>query len=152
MKLYLEITKMTFGEDNIEHDIIRGMLNKEFFGYDEVIELPDDDKFIQDTLRETKEGIVFDIREKDTWWGFPLYQVIEGKIVPFNWEDYSYFSGADRRNTLARRINQLYNPSSELKVLRKTFEFVLNELNLSYPIFDKYNKKVNDIIDKNPKN
>ena len=34
MKLYLSITKMNFEEDNIEHNIIRGMLGKEFAGYD----------------------------------------------------------------------------------------------------------------------
>lgn len=152
MKLYLEITKMTFKEDNIEHNIIRGILDKEFLGYDEIIELPDNDKFIQDTFRETKEGIVFDIREQGTWWGFPLYELKNGKITPFDYIQYKYFTDADRRNMLARRINQLYNPSSEAKILRKTLKHIMDILDMEYPdFFKKYNGKIEIIINKNSK-
>lgn len=152
MKLYLEITKMTFEEDNIEHNIIRGILNEEFLGHDEMIELPDDDKFIQDTMRKTKEGIVFDIREKNTWWGYPLYELKDGKIIPFDYTKYTYFTDTDRRNMLAKKINQIYNQPSELKTLRKTLKYIMDTLNIEYPdFFKKYNNKVEAIINKNPK-
>ena len=153
MKLYLTITKMIFKEDNIEHNIIRGILNEEFLGYDEIVELPDDDKFIQDILRETEEGTVFDIREKNTWWGFPLYELKDGKIVPFDYSQYAYFADTNRRNVLAKNINQLYNPSAEAKILRKTFKYVMDTLDIEYPdFFKRYNDKVEAVIDKNPKN
>lgn len=153
MKLYLEITKMNFVEDDIEHNIIRGILNEEFLGYDEIIELPDNDKFIEDTLRGTKEGIVFDIREKDTWWGYPLYELKNGRIISFDYTRYKYFTDTNRRNMLARRINQLYNPSSEIKILRRTLKYIMDVLNMEYPDnFRKYNNKVEAIINRNPKN
>ena len=142
---------MTF-EDNIEHNIIRGILNEDFLGYDEIVELPDDDKFIQDTLRETEEGIVFDIREQGTWWGYPLYELKDGKIIPFNYKDYQYFADTNRRNMLAKRINQLFNPSSEAKILRKSLKKILDHLGIVDEDFEKYNSKVNEIIKKNPKN
>ena len=150
MKLYLEITKMTF-EDNIEHNIIRGILNEDFLGYDEIVELPDDDKFIQDTLRETDEGIVFDVREKDTWWGYPLYELKNGKIKSFDYTQYAYFADTDRRNMLAKKIHRLYNPSSEAKILRKAIKILFDELNVECPKFQKYYNKIEDVINKNPK-
>lgn len=144
---------MNFVEDDIEHNIIRGILNEEFLGYDEIIELPDNDKFIEDTLRGTKEGIVFDIREKDTWWGYPLYELKNGRIISFDYTRYKYFTDTNRRNMLARRINQLYNPSSEIKILRRTLKYIMDVLNMEYPDnFRKYNNKVEAIINRNPKN
>lgn len=164
MKLYLSIKKMTFKEDNIEHNIINGILNKEYLGYDEIVEIPDDDKFIKDTMRiiykkdnkrEDTDEIdykVFDIREKNTWWGFPLYELKDGKIVSFDYSQYVYFAGTDRRNILAGIINELYNPSSELKILRKTLKYIMDELNLSYPdYFDIMYAKIENIIQRNPK-
>lgn len=164
MKLYLKITKMNFEEDNIEHNIIRGMLDKEFLGYDEIIELPNDDKFIKDTLKiiykkdkkgeDTKEmeRRAFFVREQKTWWGFPLYELKDGEIIPFDYTKYNYFANTNRRNTLAKKINQLYNPPSELKILRKTLKFLMDNLNIPYPdFFKKYNDKIETIINKNPK-
>jgi len=163
MKLYLSIKKMIFEEDDIEHNIINGMLDKEYLGYDEIIELSDDNKFIKDTLKiiykkddkgkdtEEIERNVFDIREKNTWWGFPLYELKDGKIISFDCSRYAYFSNTDRRNMLAQKINQLYNPSSEKKILRKTLKFILKELKLDCPDFLLYNEKVEEIIEKNPK-
>ncbi len=165
MKLYLNITKMNFEEDNIEHNIIRGMLDKEFLGYDEIVELPDNDKFIKETMKKiykknkdnkkTKEfeETVFDIREKNTWWGFPLYELKDGEIIPFDYTEYAYFANTNRRNILAKKINQLYNPPSELKILRKTLKHLMDTLGIPYPdFFKKYNDKVEEIINENPKN
>ena len=142
---------MTF-EDNIEHNIIRGILNEDFLGYDEIVELPDDDKFIQDTLRETEEGIVFDIRERNTWWGFPLYELKDGKIIPFDHAKYAYFADTNRRNMLAKKISEIYNPPSEMKILRKALKYIMNELKLKCPEeFSIMDKKIEEIIKKNPK-
>lgn len=152
MKLYLTITKMNFSEDNIEHCIIRGILNKEFIGYDEIVELPDDDEFIKSTIRETKEGIVFDIKEKNTWWGLPLYELKDGAIINFDYTQYAYFANTNRRNMLAAKINELYNPSAEAKLVRKTLKKILDHLEIIDEDFEKYNSGVNEIIEKNPKN
>lgn len=163
MKLYLSIKKMNFEEDDIEHNIINGALDKEYLGYDEIVELPNNDKFIKDTMKyiykkdekgeNTKEieRKAFDIREKNTWWGFPLYEFKNGKIIKFDYTKYSYFNNTERRMMLTFKINELYNPSSEFKRLRKTLKFILDNLRLDYPDFLLYNKKVEEIIEKNPK-
>jgi len=164
MKLYLSIKKMNFKEDDIEHSIIDGMLDKEFLGYDEIVELPDDDKFIKDTLRiiykkdkEDKdtdeiEGRVFDIREKKTWCGFPLYELKNGEIVPFDYTRYAYFASTKRRVILGEKISNLYNIFSESKIQRKTLSYIMDNLQIPYPdYFKKYNDKIEAIINKNPK-
>lgn len=164
MKLYINIKKMNFEEDNIEHNIISSMSDKEFYGYDVSIELPNDDKFIQDTLKikykkdkndkDTKEieNKMFKIREDKTWWSFPLYEIIDNKIVPFNYKNYQYFMNTDRRIALASKINKIYNKSSETKILRKTFKYIMDNLEIPYPdFFGKYNKKVEEVINKSPK-
>lgn len=157
---------MTFGEDAIEHNIINGISGEEFLGYDEMIELSDNDKFIKDTLKviykkdkddkgkDTKEidYKMFAIKEQKTWWGFPLYEIKNGKIVSFDYTKYQYFSDTDRRMTLASKINELYNPPSEAKILRKTFKYIMDNLNIEYPdFFKKYNNKIEEIINRNPK-
>lgn len=163
MKLYLSITKMNFEEDNIEHNIIRGMSDKAFFGYDEMVELPDDDKFIKDTLKieykKDKDGKdtneierrAFFVKEQKTWWSFPLYEIVGGKIIDFDYTKYSYFSGTDRRMALATKINDLYNPSAEAKLVRKILKKILNYLGIIDEDFEKYNSKINEVINKNPK-
>lgn len=162
MRLFIELKKMTF-EDNIEHNIINGISDEEYYGYDEIIEIPDNDKFIRDTLRivykKDNEGNLtnetelkmFVIKEQDTWWNFPLYEIINGKIIDFDYTKYAYFLETDRRDTLAEKIKNLYNPSSEAKTLRKTLKGILDHLGLIDKDFEKYNKKVEDIIEKNPK-
>lgn len=168
MKLYLIITKMSFEEDAIEHSVIRGVSTKEFLTYDKMVELPDNDKFIKDTLKriykkdkkgedtDEIESILFDVREKESWWGFPLYELKDGKIVSFEYTKYAYFANADRRNMLASRINGIsgiYTLSGEKKILRKTLKYIMDTLNIEYPdFFKKYNDKVEEIINKNPKN
>ena len=164
MKLYLSIKKMNFEEDDIEHNIINKIEDKEFSGYDEIIELSKDDKLIKDILKitykkdndgkETKEieDKIFLVKEQKTWWNFPLYELRDGKIIDFDYTKYNYFVNTDRRNALANKINNLYNPPSEAKIIRKTIKFILDELKLKYPDdFSIMDKKIEEIIRKNPK-
>jgi len=167
MKLYIDIKKMTFDEEDnlIKHDIILSVNDSKFYGYDKLIELPDDDKFIKDTLnivykkdkkgRNTKEIDYkqFIVRENKTWWGYPLYEIINEEIIHFKYAKYAYFGNTDRRVALSNKINELYNPSSELKILRKTLQYIMDFLKIKYPDnFKKYNDKVEEVINKNPKN
>ena len=155
---------MIFDEDNIEHEIILKVTDKEFYGYDVKLELLDDDKFIRDTLKifykKDKEGKdteeidykEFVIREQQTWNSFPLYELVGKKIIPFNYKVYQYFINTDRRMALAFKINDLYNSSSEAKIVRKTLKNIMDTLNIEYPdFFKKYNDKIETLISKNPK-
>jgi len=164
MELYLAIKKMTFEEDNIEHNIISSMSNKIFYGYDILVELPNNDKFIKDTLKtiykkddkgeNTKEieGKVFMIWENKSWISFPLYEIVNEKIVPFNYIKYQYFNNVYRRLALGAKINKMYDKSSENKILRKTLKHIMNILNIEHPdFFKKYDSKIEVIINKNPK-
>ena len=163
MRLFVSIKKMTF-EDNIEHYIINGISNEEFYGYDEIIELDENGKFIKDTFRtiykkdkdgndtDEIENEYFIIKEQATWWNFPLYEVIDGEIANFDYTKYSYFKDdTDRRNILAEKIKNLYNPSSEAKLHRKTLKTILDHLEITDEGFEKYNSKVEEVIRKNPK-
>ena len=60
---------MTFDEDNIEREIVLNISDNEFYGYDYIIDKPAE----------------FAIREKDTWNSFPLYEIINGEIVGFDY-------------------------------------------------------------------
>jgi len=158
MKLYLDTKKMTFNEENneVEHKIIISISEKDFIGYDYLINLPINSKFIKDTFKIEKIGKdeikQFKVRSDD-WNGYPLYELKDNKIIPFNYTEYSYFVNTDRRVSLSNKIRDLYNPSSEAKISRKTFKYIMDKLNIPYPdFFEKYNKKIKDIINKNPKN
>lgn len=163
MKIFINTKKMTFNEEDnlIEHEIVSAVSDEEFMGYDYAIELSDNDKFIKDTLeieykkneqgKEQIESKQFKVREQKTWWNFPLYEIKDGKIVPFDYKRYVYFARTDRRMILASKINELYNPPSELKILRKTLKIILDKLNIECPEFDTYNKKIEEVVAKNPK-
>ena len=162
MRLYLAITKMDFEEDDIEHNIIRGMSDKEFLTYDEVVELPNNDKFIKNVVRITykKDKNSKDTKEieskifliKEGWEGLPLYEFKNGKIIPFDYTKYAYFAGTRRRGMLKKRISEIYNPPSEKKMLRKTLKYIMDILDIEYPdFFKKYNDKIERIINENPK-
>jgi len=162
MKLYIDVKDMTFDEDGIEREIVTKVKNVEFYGYDYIIELSDDDDFIKNTMEieyeHDKNGniekilsILFRVNEQTTWWSFPLYQIIDGKIVPFDYTQYQYFTDTDRRMALAKKIGKLYNPSSEIKMLRTTIKRLLDNLEITDEKFEKYNTKVEQIIEKNPK-
>lgn len=157
---------MTFEEEDnqIIHEIVLEVNDKEIPCYDYVISLSESDKFIKDTLkifykkdkegRDTKEieNKIFAVREQETWWSLPLYEIIESSIEFFDYKKYNYFSRTERRVILARKINQLYNIPSELKTLRKTFKYIMDNFNIPYPdFFKKYNDKIETIINKNPK-
>lgn len=164
MRLYINIRKMTFEEDNIEHSIILSIDDKKFYGYDLMIELPDNDKFIKDILKtiykknekreDTKEieGKVFMVWENKDWISFPIYEIVDGKITPFDYTKYQYFNNAHRRLALGAKINKVYDKSSEKKILRKTLKYIMDALDIEYPdFFKKYNDKIEGIIRKNPK-
>lgn len=164
MKLYVSFTKMTFEEDGIEHNIIRGMNDKKFLTYDEVVKFSSNDKFIKDVIKitykkdgdgkdtEEIESKIFLIKEHRTWNEFPLYEFKDGEIIPFDYTKYAYFARTRRRDMLAKRIHEIYNPPSEAKILRKTFKYIMDTLNIEYPdYFKTYDDKIEDFIGKNPK-
>ena len=143
MKLYISTKKMTFDEDSIEHEIVLKVREEEFLGYDRIID--------SNILSKNEEGI-FIVREQATWNSFPLYEIVDGKIINFDYTKYSYFANTNRRARLAEKINELYNPQSEAKITRKTLKYIMDTLEIEYPdFFRKYNKKVEEIINKNPK-
>jgi len=164
MKLYIDTKKMNFTEDAIEHEIVLKISDRKFYGYDIRFELSNDDKFIKDTLKifykKGKKGKdikkidhkEFIIREQETWYSFPLYEIIDGKIVKFDYKKYQFFADTDRRMALAFKINNLYNPPAEAKMLRKTLKYIMGNLDIPYPdYFKKYNDKIEELINKNPK-
>lgn len=166
MKLYIDTKKLNFEEEDnlIEHEIILNVSDKKFYGYDISVNLKNDDKFIKDTLKieykRNEEGKKTDeidykgfvIKEQETWNSFPLYEIVDEEIIPFDYSRYAYFVNTDRRVVLAFKINDLYNYSSEAKVLRKTFKYIMDTLDIGYPdFFKKYNDKIEEIINKNPK-
>ena len=141
MKLYIETKFMDF-EDG-EHELILRVNEEDFLGYDKIIE--------SDILSKNKEG-KYIVREQKSWWSFPLFELKNGKIIDFNYTKYAYFQNTERRNMLAFKISELYNISGELKVLRKTINYMLKELKLYIPDdYDKMNTKIKEIIKKNPK-
>lgn len=155
---------MTFEEDNIEHEIILVVGDKEFYGYDYEIELPDDNKFIKDTseiiYKKNKDGNdtdkienrMFIVTEKETFFSFPLYEIVNNEIILFDYKKYNYFLNHERRFALGRKINREYNLYAENKIQRKTLKYIMETLLIPYPdFFEKYNIKVEEIIEKNPK-
>ncbi|MBA7577321.1 hypothetical protein ES708_19172 [subsurface metagenome] len=158
MILYIETKKLTFDEDGLEHEIVLKTSEKEFYGYDLCIEVSDDDVFIQNTMKtitnpkEEFDHYEFHVREVSTWNSFPLYEIVNEKIVDFDYTKYQYFTDTDRRITLASKINDLYNPPSEAKIIRKTLKKMLDHLEIVDDDFEKYNRKIEKVISKLPKN
>ena len=162
MKLYIELKEMTF-DDGIEYKIINGISDKEFPCYDVVIDIPNDDKFIKDTMqlahkrddrgKETDEieSRWFITKEQETWYNYPLYQLKDNEIIPFDYTRYKYFTDTERRIAIAEKIGHVYNLPSEAKLHRKTLKTILDHLEIVDEKFEKYNTKVESIIEKNPK-
>ena len=141
MKLYIETKFMDF-EDG-EHELILRVSEEEFLGYDKIIE--------SDILSKNEEE-KYIVREQKSWWSFPLYEIKDKKITDFDYTKYAYFQNTERRNMLASKIDELYNISGELKILRETINYMLKELKLDIPDnYDKMNKKIEEVIKKNPK-
>ena len=141
MKIYIE-TKLMIFEDG-EHELILKAKSEIFYGYDFFIE--------EGILKACKMGGDYIIREENTWWSFPLFEIIDGNIMDFNPFDYDYFNETDRRNKLAEKIKEAYNPPSENKIMRKTLKTILDNLGLKDESFERYNNKVESIIKKIPK-
>jgi len=154
---------MTFEEDNIKHDIVVNIIGEKHIGYDLEIDLPDDDKFIKKALKiiykkdkdkkDTNEieYKMFITREQETWNSFPLYEIVNGEIVDFDYIRYAYFANTNRRVALGKKISNLYNIYAELKMHRKILKAILDHLEITDEGFEKYNSKVENIISKNPK-
>ena len=147
---------MTYNEENnaIEHEIIIAIFEKDFIGCDYLINLPIDSKFIKDTFKAKKIG-KDEIRQfkitDDSWNSLPLYELKNNKIISFDYTKYAYFGNTDRRVALAFKINELYNVASEAKKLRKTLKKILDHLGIVDDSFEKYNTKIEEIINRNPK-
>jgi len=141
MKLYINTKKIILKEDNIEHELILKAKEEEFLGYDLIIDT--------EIVKQIDDRYI--VREEKTWWSFPLYEIIDNKIVDFDYTQYKYFVDTNRRMTLAKKIGKVYNPASENKIMRKTLKKILDHLELEDNSFEKYNRKVSDIIEKNPK-
>jgi len=149
MKLYIETRIMTFEEDNFEHEIVLRVENEIFYGYDLVIEISEESSFVKD--RQIEGGKFFSVRDNNSWWGFPLYEIVDNEIIDFDYTQYDYFNDTKRRNILADKIKINYNPSSENKIMRKTLKKILDYLGLEDESFSNYNNKVEKIIKKIPK-
>ena len=149
MKIYIETRIMTFEEDNFEHEIVLRVENEIFYGYDLVIEISEESSFVKD--RQIEGGKFFSVRDNNSWWSFPLYEIVDNEIIDFDYTQYDYFNDTKRRNILADKIKINYNPSSENKIMRKTLKKILDYLGLEDKSFDNYNTKVEKIIKKIPK-
>jgi len=136
--IYIKIKSMTFNEENneIEHEIILNISEEEILGYDYKLNIEWN----------------FDIKIRDdSWDSFPLYELKDNKIIAFDYIKYQYFRDTKRRSKLSSKINDMYNPPAEAKILRKTLKKILDHLEITDEGFEKYNMKVEDIINKNPK-
>lgn len=137
--IYIKIKSMTFNEENneIEHEIILNISSSEILGYDYCLDIEWD----------------FDTKIRaDGWDSFPLFEFKNNKIIPFNYKNYQYFADTKRRAKLSNKISDMYNPPAEAKILRKTFKYIMDTLEIPYPdFFKKYNDKIEAIINKNKK-
>ena len=140
MKLYVSTKTLTL-EDG-DHEIVLSALDKQYIGYNYMV---DSDKVI-------KKDKKFLVREQNTWDSFPLYEIIDNKLVDLDYTKYSYFIGTKRRRQIAKKIMQQFNPSAEAKILRTTLKCIMDTLNIEYPdSFIRYNNKIEEIINKNLK-
>jgi hypothetical protein len=169
MKIYLELKPMTFEEENneIEHCLIFGAREEYFYGYDEILELPENHWFIKKARKEVyrkniltgkNEGIdyiQYVTKEQKSWYNYPLYELKNGEIIEFDFTEYQYFSNTDRRIMLGRKVSRQYNISAELKILREAIKNIAEQTgiknNKELELFNKYNNRVENIINKFPK-
>ena len=145
MKIYLYTKEMDFEDGN--HIIILEAQNKMFATCDAEIIVNKD----HDILKNKKDDF-YRTRESDTWNSFPIWEVVNGEIISFNYNNYEYFQDTDRRKILGKKVGHLYNIPSELKIMRKTLKYIMDTLQITYPNdFERFNKKVEKLIAKNPK-
>jgi len=144
MKIYLYTKEMTLDDGN--HIIIMEAQDKKFATCDMEVTIEQD----HNILKNKKDNIC-KTRESNTWNSFPLWEIINGEIVSFDYTKYKYFADTDRRNILGKKVGHLYNISSELKIMRKTLKKILDHLEIEDEGFEKFNEKVEKLIEKNPK-
>ena len=156
MKLYLDIKEMVL--DGINHKIVNAVNNKKNSESDFELTLQKNDEFIKKTMQvdykkdsDEIENVYFVIKEQDTWFSYPLYEIVDSEIIDFDYTQYTYFLDTERRNKVADKIGIAYSYSSENKIIRKTLKKILEHLKIEDDNFLKYNNKVESIIKKIPK-
>ena len=137
--MYIQLKTLTL-EDG-EHELVLNASDKSFLGYD--IE-------IKTTIIEKKDD-KYIVREQLTWESFPIYEFKDNEIIDFDYAQYGYFKGTERRKVLSGKIKKQYNPQTENKIMRKTLKKILDNLGLKDEAFERYNNKVESIIKKIPK-
>jgi len=138
--MYIQTKTLTL--ENIEHEVVLKASDTSFLAYDVEIETD---------IIEKKDG-KYIVREQETWDSLPIYEIVDGNVMNFNPYDYVYFTKMKRRKALSGKIRKQYNLSAEIKTMRKTLNKILKHIELKDESFDKYNKKVENIIEKIPKN
>ena len=137
--MYIQLKTLTL-EDG-EHEVVLNASDKSFLGYD--IE-------IKTTIIENKDD-KYIVREQLTWESFPIYEFKDNEIIDFDYAQYGYFKGTERRKVLSGKIKKQYNPQAEMKIQRKTLKKILDHLEIEDDEFLLYNNKVESIIKKIPK-
>ena len=140
--MYIQLKTLTL-EDG-EHEIVLRAYDEMFLAHDIEVNGENAD------MIEKIDG-KYIVRENVTWDSFPLYEYKNNEIIKFDYTQYSYFTNTKRRKILANKIKKQYNPQAEAKIMRKTLKKILDHLELEDNSFEKYNRKVNDIIEKIPK-
>jgi len=137
--MYIQLKTLTL-EDG-EHEVVLNASDEIFLAQDIEIDC--------DIIEKRNDKYI--VREQKTWDSFPIYEFKNEKIIDFNYTQYSYFTGIERRKVLSGKIRKQYNPYSENKIIRKTLKKILDHLGLEDEKFSKYNQKVEEIISKIPK-
>ena len=137
--MYIQLKTLTF-EDG-DHEVVLNASDEFFLAQDIEIDC--------DIIEKRNDKYI--VREQKTWDSFPIYEFLNGKIIDFDYTQYSYFADIERRKTLSRKIQKQYNPYSENKIIRKTLKKILDHLGLEDESFSNYNNKVEKIIKKIPK-
>ena len=137
--MYIQLKTLTF-EDG-DHEVVLNASDEFFLAQDIEIDC--------DIIEKRNDKYI--VREQKTWDSFPIYEFLNGKIIDFDYTQYSYFTGIERRKVLSGKIRKQYNPYSETKIIRKTLKKILDYLGLEDESFSNYNNKVEKIIKKIPK-
>ena len=137
--MYIQTKTLTL--EGKEYEVVINASDKIFLGYDIEIET--------DIIKKKDDKYI--VREQLTWDSLPIYEVRNNEVIEFDYTKYSYFTEMERRKVLSRKIRKQYNPSSELKIIRKTLKTILDYLEIADEGFLKYNNKVESIIKKIPK-
>ena len=138
--MYIQLKTLTL-EDG-DHEVVLNASDEFFLAHDIEIDC--------DIIKKRNDKYI--VREQETWDSLPIYEIVDGNVMNFNPYDYVYFTKMKRRKALSGKIRKQYNLSAEIKTMRKTLNKILKHIELKDESFDKYNKKVENIIEKIPKN